>query len=434
MLKLVVLAALALIACGLPSNLPKPKHGETQWAVLVAGSNGYGNYRHQSDVCHAYHVLKSHGIPDSNIIVMMYDDIAHSPSNPVKGSIINHVNGPNVYEGVPKDYTGKDVTPENFLKVIQGQKPMGGSGKVLKAGPNDHVFIYYSDHGATGLVAFPTGILTVKQLNDALKAMHKNNQYGELVFYLEACEAGSMFEGVLPNNINVFATTAANAVESSYACYYDSSRNAYLGDHYSVNWMEDSDKENLEVETLQTQFEIVKKLTDDSHVMEYGQMDISKQVVGDFQGEQQPASKQILPKMPKDTIDAREVPVAILRHRLEEAATEEEKTEVLHELNQLMAKRQLIDAVMDQLVFRVSSEQRIGSAVLTKSTLQLRDLACHERVSTAFHQMCFNLNENPYAMKYIRYLANMCELGIAADQIVTEMVGVCTHGEIRGAN
>ena len=46
------------------------------WAVLVAGSNGWYNYRHQSDVCHAYQILHKNGIPDSNIIVMMYDDIA----------------------------------------------------------------------------------------------------------------------------------------------------------------------------------------------------------------------------------------------------------------------------------------------------------------------------------------------------------------------
>jgi len=40
----------------------------------------------------------------------------------------------------------------------------------------------------------------------------------------------------------VWATTAANADESSYACYYDSKRQTYLGDVYSVKWMEDSDK------------------------------------------------------------------------------------------------------------------------------------------------------------------------------------------------
>lgn len=40
---------------------------------------------------------------------------------------------------------------------------------------------------------------------------------------------------------SVYATTAANAEESSYACYYDEKRDTYLGDWYSVNWMEDSD-------------------------------------------------------------------------------------------------------------------------------------------------------------------------------------------------
>lgn len=48
------------------------------WAVLVAGSNGWYNYRHQSDVCHAYQILHKNGIPDSNIIVMMYDDLAQN--------------------------------------------------------------------------------------------------------------------------------------------------------------------------------------------------------------------------------------------------------------------------------------------------------------------------------------------------------------------
>ena len=48
------------------------------WAVLVAGSNGYYNYRHQADVCHAYQVLHRTGYPDSNIVVMMYDDIANN--------------------------------------------------------------------------------------------------------------------------------------------------------------------------------------------------------------------------------------------------------------------------------------------------------------------------------------------------------------------
>mgnify|MGYP001810911594 CR=1 FL=1 len=34
--------------------------------------------------------------------------------------------------------------------------------------------------------------------------------------YMEACESGSMFEGLLEDNIHIYATTAANAHESSW--------------------------------------------------------------------------------------------------------------------------------------------------------------------------------------------------------------------------
>jgi hypothetical protein len=39
------------------------------------------------------------------------------------------------------------------------------------------------------------------------------------VVYTEACESGSIFDGMLPNNTNIFVTTAANGRESSWGCY-----------------------------------------------------------------------------------------------------------------------------------------------------------------------------------------------------------------------
>ncbi|XLT25477.1 hypothetical protein HN873_056769, partial [Arachis hypogaea] len=73
-----------------------------KWAVLVAGSKGYFNYRHQADICHAYQIMKNGGLKDENIIVFMYDDIANNELNPRPGVIINHPNGSDVYKGVPK--------------------------------------------------------------------------------------------------------------------------------------------------------------------------------------------------------------------------------------------------------------------------------------------------------------------------------------------
>ncbi|CAF1101684.1 unnamed protein product, partial [Adineta steineri] len=258
------------------------------WAVLVAGSSEWMNYRHQADVCHAYQILHKNGIPDSNIIVMMYDDLAHHWRNPTKGIIINHPKGEDVYHGVPHDYTGKDVTPQNFINVLLGNKEIlqgVGSGKVLGSGPNDNVFIYFTDHGAPGLVAFPHGVLYAKDFNQTITTMYNQKKYKNLVIYIEACESGSMFEDILSDKINVYGTTAANAEESSYACYHDFERGTYLGDVYSVVWMEDSDVEQLNKETLFQQYTITQQKTNTSHVMQYGDINLAKSHnVSEFQG------------------------------------------------------------------------------------------------------------------------------------------------------
>jgi len=36
--------------------------------------------------------------------------------------------------------------------------------------------------------------------------------------------------------------TAADPHESSYACYFDTMRNTYLGDVFSVMWMQDTEQ------------------------------------------------------------------------------------------------------------------------------------------------------------------------------------------------
>ncbi|MFS7924134.1 putative legumain protein [Helianthus anomalus] len=132
----------------------EPQDSSTTWAVLVAGSNGYENYRHQADVCHAYQILKRGGLKDENIIVFMYDDIANDPNNPYPGVIINRPNGSDVYAGVPKDYTGESVTADNFYAVLLGNATAvkGGSGKVVASQPDDKIFVYFTDHGGPGVL------------------------------------------------------------------------------------------------------------------------------------------------------------------------------------------------------------------------------------------------------------------------------------------
>jgi legumain len=214
--------------------------------------------------------MLKNGVPADQIITLAYDDIAHSRENPFPGQMFNKPNGQDVYAGCNIDYSGKYVTPENFLAVIKGDASgiKGGNGKVLKSDKKSKVFINFADHGAPGLIAFPSTYLYADAFNSAITYMHENKMYEKMVIYIEACESGSMFDGLLANDINVYATTAANDSESSWAayCYPDdvvngTHTNTCLGDLYSVNWMEDTENNDASKETFTTQFTTVKSET-----------------------------------------------------------------------------------------------------------------------------------------------------------------------------
>jgi len=75
--------------------------------------------------------------------------------------------------------------------------------------------------------------------------------FDQLVFYIEACESGSMFPDIA-SNTGVYAMTAANASESSYGhyCHPHETVNgthigSCLGDTFSIRWMENSDNHDI---------------------------------------------------------------------------------------------------------------------------------------------------------------------------------------------
>lgn len=399
------------------------------WALIVAGSNTWYNYRHQADVCHAYQVIHSHGIPDEQIVVMMYDDIANNPQNPDKGIIINHPKGSDVYKGVPKDYTGTDVTPQNFLNVLSGNQSalLGtGSGKVIASGPNDNVFVYFADHGAPGLIAFPTEELHANQLLKTLQDMYTAKRYNKLVFYLEACESGSMFDD-LPADINIYATTASNDHESSYACYYDNHVGTYLGDVYSIKWLEDSDSEDLSKETLRKQFKIVKEETNTSHVLQFGNKTMGHDKVNMYQGQGGGKARSVaaLPTVPLNAVPSPEVPMAILHHQMRDATTPEEINRIQQQIKDMKQHHDKITTTVQNIVKSVVADNgAIDRIMMTKGT-SINTWECYEPIAKQFSQKCFTLGQNPHAMTQMYIFVNLCEEGIKPEIIASAMDHHC---------
>jgi len=264
------------------------------WVLLVAGSSGYMNYRHQADVCHAYQiVVNKHGVPKEQVVTMLYNDVVKSFFNTRKGSMYNEPRGSDVYSGVDIDYSGKQITPNNFLAILRGDAASMqgvGTGRVIASGPTDRVFVYFADHGAPGFLAFPSKLLLVpvqlyaRDLIRTLKAMHGAGKYGSMVLYVEACESGSVFNGLLPSNISAMAVTAAAPQEPSMACYYNNTLGTFLGDCFSNHWLEHEDSSPDSAETIGDQVAKVRAATNTSHVCVYGDLSLAALPAASFLG------------------------------------------------------------------------------------------------------------------------------------------------------
>ncbi|KAL9678922.1 hypothetical protein QQ045_016774 [Rhodiola kirilowii] len=417
-------------------------HKGKQWAVLVAGSYDYSNYRHQADVCHAYQILKKGGLKDENIIVFMYDDIAFNEENPRKGVIINKPDGPNVYEGVPKDYTGENVTVENFFNVLLANKSglTGGSGKVLDSGPNDHIFIYYSDHGAPGLVEMPNGIMFAKDFIDVLKKKHEARSYAQMVIYMEACYAGTMFEGLLPEDWNIYATTASNATELSYACYCIEKgeyNNTCLGDCYSVSWLEDSETHNLSKETLHEQFQVVKNKTVDSHVTEFGNKSLAaSSFVSEFlvsKSREKNATIIIESQKVNDSSSSQSYlklsqhDVELHRYRQQYAIAAEGSDDARKKLDIETQRRGAIDGKVNGIAAALLGSEKRSSmlkSVRTDGNAVVDDWDCLKSMLRIYEEQCGKLTS--YGLKYTGLFANMCNAGVGENEMASVSAQICS--------
>ncbi|KAK9683852.1 hypothetical protein RND81_10G169200 [Saponaria officinalis] len=419
----------------------------TKWAVLIAGSDGYWNYRHQADICHAYQLLKKGGLKDENIVVFMYDDIAYNEENPRQGVIINSPFGSDVYAGVPKDYTGKAVNVKNFFAALLGDKAAltGGSGKVVDSGPNDHIFVYYSDHGGAGVIGMPTNpYLYADDLIDTLKKKHALGAYKSLVFYLESCESGSMFEGILPDGLNIYATTASNAYESSWGTYcpgedeippeYDTC----LGDLYSVAWMEDSEKRNLREETLKQQYELVKKRTGSnafygSNVMQYGDVELNKDVLYTYMGTN-PVNDNITrvdenSLRPTSTVavNQRDADLVHFWSKLRKAPEgSTRKAEAQKKFLEAMSHRAHVDnsvELIGKLLFGIGKGSEMLKTVRPAGQPLVDNWKCLKSLVRTFEAHCGSLSQ--YGMKHMRSFANICNAGITTEQMAEASGQAC---------
>lgn len=205
------------------------------YAVLVAASQGWKNYRHQADVLGMYHFLKGKGYDDDHIILIMADDIAYNEKNPLRGVVRREIGGDNLYKDLQIDYRLGDLTLEDLKQILTGE-PSETYPVTLGSSENDNVLFFWSGHGTQQGWKWMEEDLNA----DFARAMFSDMQFRKMFAIVETCYSGAIAKDCtgIPG---LLMMTAANPYETSKADAFDNELQVYLSNTFTssiLSWFE----------------------------------------------------------------------------------------------------------------------------------------------------------------------------------------------------
>ncbi len=125
-----------------------------QYAVLVQGSYGLKNYRHQADVLSMYQLLRKNGYDDDHIILIIDAALAQDTGNPERGIVRTSMSGQDLLggtDGLPKaviDYDAASLSAADIAEILLGRQS-DRLPVVLPRNAGQNVLFFWSGHGSS---------------------------------------------------------------------------------------------------------------------------------------------------------------------------------------------------------------------------------------------------------------------------------------------
>lgn len=204
-----------------------------------------------ANVLSLYRTVKRLGIPDSQIILMLSDDIACNPRNAFPGTVFNNMDQAIDLYGdlIEVDYRGYEVTVENFVRLLTDRWDANHPrSKRLLTDENSNIFIYLTGHGGNEFLKFQDAEeIGSYDIADAFEQMYEKKRYNEIFFMIDTCQANSMYERFYSPNILAVGSSAVD--ESSYSHHSDLDIGVAVIDrftYYTLDFLEKIKKNSQE--------------------------------------------------------------------------------------------------------------------------------------------------------------------------------------------
>ena len=219
-----------------------------QYAVLVQGSNGYTNYRHQADVLNVYQALRRGGFPDDHIILIIDASMASDRLNSEPGIVRIAADGPDLLGGtdvLPKaviDYDSSGLTARDVADILTGKQ----SAKLQTVLPQDegnNVLFFWSGHGRNdehgGSNEFVWRDTSGGEgfTEDLMGEVALQLKCRKLLIAAEPCYGENVVQAITGQS-GMLAMSGASSNEQSWADHWNYNEQLWMCDRFSLNLVE----------------------------------------------------------------------------------------------------------------------------------------------------------------------------------------------------
>lgn len=223
------------------SFLTSDQSGHTNnWAVLVCASRYWFNYRHVANTLAVYRSVKKLGIPDSQVLLFLADDMACNGRNGAPGAVYHHRNKILDLYGrdVEVDFRGEEVTVQNLIRLLTGRQDKDTPrSRRLNTNSKSNILFYLTGHGGENFLKFQDDEeINAFELADAFEQMNQKKRYNELLFIVDTCQAQSMIRSAYSEGFVGFASSRVG--EDSLSHHVDPELGVYMVDRYTYHLLE----------------------------------------------------------------------------------------------------------------------------------------------------------------------------------------------------
>lgn len=233
------------------------------WALVIATSATWKNYRHQADALAHYQALKVNGFDDDHVVLITVDDLANAAENVRVGEVVNEPGGPNVRALAIPDYVGKSLTSTQVMAVLEGNTDPN-LPTVLHTQADDNVYVFMVGHGGfegpyIGMDERSSDDVTAENFispelfASTVARMKLNNRFRRMLIAVDACHSGVLapaFEALAIPDVVLFA--AAGEAESSFSANYSSQLAIWTADQFAFHLLKSVRSPNLSIRELYT--------------------------------------------------------------------------------------------------------------------------------------------------------------------------------------